>query len=141
GVSAVVCVCVCVCVISHLADVVDDHVALIAQDGGGVHILLSEHVEPQRHTIHHGQEQYPQEPQDVQDPLYHVTSTPYTHTHTHTHTHTPTHTHTHTHTHTTSHRHIRHINGKYIHQENSMTTSLPAWPLKGNPYTGSALSK
>lgn len=59
---------------SDLADVVDEQVAFLTQDGRCVHVLLGEQVEPQCEAVHHGQAQHPQELQHVQDPLHRITA-------------------------------------------------------------------
>lgn len=57
---------------THLLNFVDDEVAFVAQDCGCVSVLLREQIEPLGHSVHHGQDNGPQEAQDVQDLLHHL---------------------------------------------------------------------
>lgn len=53
-------------------DLVQDEVALVAQDSGRLPVLFGQQVEPLGQSVHHGQDDGPEEAQDVQDPLNHL---------------------------------------------------------------------
>lgn len=58
---------------SNLLDSVDGKVAFVAQNCGGVSVLLGQSVQPLRQSIHHGQNHSPQEMQNIQNLLDHHT--------------------------------------------------------------------
>ncbi len=60
--------------VAHLADVVNEEVALLREDHGGVYLLLGEQIKPHSESVHHGQEKHPQELQYVQNPLHYITA-------------------------------------------------------------------
>lgn len=51
----------------------NEEVAFVAQDLGHLPVLFGQQVEPQGHPVNHGQNNGPQETQNRQDPLDHLT--------------------------------------------------------------------
>lgn len=59
----------------HLLYLVYNEVALVAENCGCLSVLFGQQIEPLSHSIHHCQNYGPQEAQNIQDPLQHLTMT------------------------------------------------------------------
>ena len=56
----------------YLLDFVYDEVAFVAENDGRFSVLFGQQVEPQSQAVYHGQNDGPQEVQNIQDPLDHL---------------------------------------------------------------------
>lgn len=69
--NSVLQICAWVCV--YLLYFVYAEVALVTQNGGSIAVLFREQIQPPSQSVHHGQNDGPQEAQNIQDLLNHLT--------------------------------------------------------------------